>query len=103
MKIRILDRILVALAGILVLAGCAALAAQLFFQKDIVSLAGNVLQNEKYRVWLIVILVLLVILGCYCLLILFRHRGKSEKTANCAFHSRPWNLWSRNAWIPTRS
>lgn len=79
MKIRILDRILVALAGILVLAGCAALAAQLFFQKDIVSLAGNVLQNEKYRVWLIVILVLLVILGCYCLLILFRHRGKSDK------------------------
>ena len=30
MKIRILDRILVALAGLLVLAGCAALAAQLF-------------------------------------------------------------------------
>ena len=36
MKIRVLDRILVALAGLLMLAGCAALAAQLFFGKDVI-------------------------------------------------------------------
>ena len=79
MKIRILDRILVALAGLLMLAGCAALAAQLFFQKDVTGRVTNLLTNEKYRIWLILALVLLVLLGCYCILILFRHRGRKDK------------------------
>ena len=47
MKIRILDRILVALAGLLVLAGCAALAAQLFFQQDVAGFATGILTNER--------------------------------------------------------
>ena len=79
MKIRILDRILVALAGLLMLAGCAALAAQLFFGKDVIGRAAKLLTGEQYRIWLIVALALLVILGCYCLLILFRHRGRKDK------------------------
>ena len=79
MKIRILDRILVALAGLLMLAGCAALAAQLFFGKDVIGRVTRLLTGEKYRIWLIIALVLLVLLGCYCLLILFRHRGRSDK------------------------
>ena len=79
MKIRILDRILVALAGVLMLAGCAALAAQLFFGQDVIGLAAKLLASEKYRVWLIAALVLLILLGCYCLLILFRHRGRRDK------------------------
>ena len=79
MKIRILDRILVALAGILVLAGCAALAAQLFFEKDVVGRAAKLLTDENYRVWLIAALALLALLGLYCLLILFRHRGRKDK------------------------
>ena len=79
MKIRILDRILVALAGLLVLAGCAALAAQLFFGKNVVAAAGNLLSNKNYRIWFILALVVLVVLGLYCLLILFRHRGRKEK------------------------
>ena len=79
MKIRILDRILVALAGLLVLAGCAALAAQLFFGKDVVGRVAALLTGEQYRIWLIAALVLLVLLGCYCLLILFRHRGRKDK------------------------
>ena len=61
MKIRILDRILVAIAGLLLLAACAAAAAQLFFQKDVISLAGKVLTNESYRVWLIIALGVLVL------------------------------------------
>ena len=79
MKIRILDRILVALAGLLMLAGCAALAAQLFFGKDVIGRATKLLTDDQYRVWLIAALVLLIILGCYCLLILFRHRGHKDK------------------------
>ena len=79
MKIRILDRILVAIAGLLLLAACAAAAAQLFFQKDVISLAGKVLTNESYRVWLIIALGVLVLLGLYCVLILFRHRGRRDK------------------------
>ena len=79
MKIRILDRILVALVGLLLLAGCAALAAQLFFQKDVIGRIASLLANEQYRIWLIVLLVLLVLLGCYCFLILFRHRGRKDK------------------------
>ena len=49
MKIRILDRILVAVAGLLMLACAAAAAAQLFFQKDVVGWAANLLTNEKYK------------------------------------------------------
>ena len=36
MKIRVLDRILVAVAGIILLALCTALVAQVFFQADVV-------------------------------------------------------------------
>ena len=79
MKIRILDRILVAVAGLLVLAGCAALAAQLFFQKDMIGLAGKVLTNPSYRIWLIIALAILALLGLYCILMMFRHRGRRDK------------------------
>ena len=79
MKIRILDRILVALAGLLVLAGCAALAAQLFFGKDVIGFATRILANESLRVWIIAALAVLVLLGCYCVLMLFRHRSRKDK------------------------
>ncbi len=79
MKIRILDRILVALAGLLVLAGCAALAAQLFFGKDVIGFAARILANERLRVWIIAALAVLVLLGCYCVLMLFRHRSRKDK------------------------
>lgn len=79
MKIRILDRILVALAGLLVLAGCAGLAAQLFFGKDVAGYATKLLTDPNYRIWLIIALVILLVLGLYCLLILFRHRGRRDK------------------------
>jgi len=78
-KIRVLDRILVAFAGLLVLAGCAALAAQLFFNADVAGWAAKLLADESSRVWLIAVLALLIVLGVYCLLILFRHHGRKEK------------------------
>ena len=79
MKIRILDRILVALAGLLMLAGCAAAAAQLFFGKNVIGAMTHVVENENLRIWLIVALVLFAVLGCYCVLVLFRHRGRKGK------------------------
>lgn len=79
MKIRILDRILVAIAGLLVLAGCAALTAQLFFNKNVVAWAGRMLADESLRIWLIIALALLLILGVYCVMILFRHRNRHDK------------------------
>ena len=79
MKIRILDRILVAIAGLLVLAGCAALTAQLFFGKDVVGKVGWFLNEPKYRIWFIIALVVLIVLGVYCILILFRHRSRHDK------------------------
>lgn len=79
MKIRILDRILVALAGLLMMAAAAALAAQLFFQKDVVGWIGGLISDEKLRVFLIIGGALVCLLGLYCLLMLFRHRGKNGK------------------------
>ena len=79
MKIRILDRILVAVAGLLVLAGGAALAAQLFLGKNVAAWAGRLLADPSVRIWLIVALALLLILGVYCVLILFRHRSRHDK------------------------
>ena len=79
MKIRILDRILVALAGLLMLAGCAAAAAQLIFGKDVIGYITRVVTNEQNKIWLIIALVLFVVLGIYCIMILFRHHGRRDK------------------------
>ena len=79
MKIRILDRILVALAGLLMLAAAAALAAQLFFGKDVAGWATRLLSNNSLRVFLIIGGALLCLLGIYCVLLLFRHRGRNGK------------------------
>lgn len=79
MKIRILDRILVALSGLLMLAGCVALAAQLLFGQDVIGWVTKVLTSEQNRVWLIIVLALLAAIACYCILMLFRHRGHKDK------------------------
>ena len=79
MKIRILDRILVALAGLLMLASGAALAAQLFFGKDVAGKVAQWLTDENLRVYIIIAGILIFALGVYCMMVLFRHRGKSGK------------------------
>ena len=79
MKIRILDRILVALAGLLMLAGGAALAAQLFFGKDVAGRVTSWLSDEGLRVYIIIGGVLIFLLGLYCVLLLFRHKGRNGK------------------------
>ena len=79
MKIRILDRILVAAAGLLMLAGCAALAAQLFFGKDVVGYVSKILSDDSCRIWLIAAMVILLLVALYCIRMLFRHRGRNDK------------------------
>ena len=79
MKIRILDRILVALAGLIMLAAGAALAAQLFFGKDVAGRVAQWLTDEHVRVYIIIAGILIFLLGVYCVMLLFRHRGKNGK------------------------
>ena len=79
MKIRILDRILVALAGLLMIAGVAALAAQLFFGKDVAGRVASWLNNDSLRVYIIIAGILICAIGIYCVLLLFRHRGRNGK------------------------
>lgn len=79
MKIRILDRILVALAGLLMIAGVAALAAQLFFGKNVAGRVTTWLNNDSLRVYIIIAGILICLLGVYCVLLLFRHKGRDGK------------------------
>ena len=79
MKIRILDRILVALAGLVMLAGGAALAAQLFFGKNVAGRVTQWLANDSLRGYIIIGGILLCLLGAYCVLLLFRHRSRKGK------------------------
>ncbi|MBQ8072443.1 MAG: alkaline shock response membrane anchor protein AmaP [Clostridia bacterium] len=81
MRLRILDRILVALAGLMLLALCAAIVSQMFFGVDLVSLATKAFTSESPQVYwgLIALAAVLLLLGGYCLLVLFRHRKRKDK------------------------
>lgn len=81
MKLRIADRILVAVAGLILIACCAGMVAQLFFGVDLVTVAGNVFSTDstKIRIALIALCAVLFLLGVYCILVLFRHRRRKDK------------------------
>lgn len=79
MKIRIADRVLVALAGLVLLTVCGAVVAQVFFDAKIIDTAGVLgaaFTPEEGKLPLIVIGVAAVCLlvGIYCVCMLFRHR-----------------------------
>ena len=81
MRIRILDRILVALAGVLLVAACAGLVGQVFFGLDVVGFLSKLLTVESTtgKVVIGACAFILLILGLYCLLVLFRHRKRKDK------------------------
>ncbi|MBR2822743.1 MAG: alkaline shock response membrane anchor protein AmaP [Clostridia bacterium] len=81
MKLRIADRILVGLVGLLLLASGAGLVAQIFFQADLLSLAERAFASKSAQVrWaLIGIAAALFLLGMYCVLLLFRHRKRKDR------------------------
>ena len=80
MKIRILDRILVAVAGMILLAVCSGLVAQAFFGVDLLGRVSNLLERESMpiRIAAGAAAAFLLILGIYCVLVLFRHRKRKD-------------------------
>ena len=81
MRLRITDRILVAIAGLLLLAICAGIVAQLFFQVDLVSTAVKAFGSERPEIrWILIgMAAVMFLLGLYCLMMLFRHRKRKDK------------------------
>ena len=81
MRIRVLDRILVALAGVILVGACSGLVAQVFLGKDVVGLIKRMLQPETATGKVIAgaCAAVLLLLGLYCLLVLFRHRRRKDK------------------------
>ena len=81
LKIRILDRFLVALAGLMLVAGGVALTAQVLFDQDIISFVGRVLAKESLgrKALFVITALFLILLGMYCFLILFRHQKREDK------------------------
>ena len=81
MKIRILDRILVAIAGLIILALCAGMVAQVFFGVDVTGKGLEVISRDSQ--WIRIILgaaaALLLVIGLYCVMVLFRHRSRRDK------------------------
>ena len=81
MKIRILDRILVAVAGIILLAAGAGLVAQVFFGVDVAGTVTGVLSVDTTprKILLGLLAAVLLVLGGYCLLVLFRRPSEKDK------------------------
>ena len=81
MKIRVLDRILVALAGLLLVGACAGVVAQVFFNVDVIGFAAKLLDagTTKRKIVIAAAAAVVLILGLYCLLMLFRHRKRKDK------------------------
>lgn len=81
MRLRILDRILVAIAGLLLLAICAGILAQVFFNVNLIDKAVKILTSETgwVRAAIAVGCAVLLLIGCYCVLVLFRHRKRKDR------------------------
>ena len=81
MRIRILDRVLVAVAGVLLLAVSAAVVAQIFFSVDVIGFLTELLakDSEKVKIFAAAGAAVLLLLGGYCVLLLFRHRRRKDK------------------------
>lgn len=81
MKLRIADRIIAALTGIILLALCAALIATVFFGVGIPQKATAVLDDTSLKTRTILVLAgaVTAFLGVYNILVLFRHRKRRDK------------------------
>lgn len=76
MKLKVSDRILIALAGLLLLACCAGIAAQVIFGVDMVAKAEKVFNSNSLTVTiaLCALIAVFLVFGLYCILVLFYHR-----------------------------
>ena len=80
MKIRILDRILVAFAGLIMIAACVGLVSQVFFGADVIGFLTKQATRESTAARIVIGLIaaLLLALGGYCVMLLFRHRSRKD-------------------------
>lgn len=80
MKIRIADRILVALAGLILIALCAGVAAQIFFGVPVTAAVRALFdrQGSFARLLMAGIIIVVLLTGIYCFLLLFRHKKRSD-------------------------
>ena len=110
MKLRIADRILVAIAGLLILALCAGIISQLFLQVDVIAWVAKVFENDtlEIRAVLIGLAVFLLLLGVYCVFVLSgigRERtnlfSKKMTAASWLSQSKRLRVWCKSAWINT--
>ncbi len=76
MKIRVLDRLLVALAGLVLLALCAGIVAQVFCNVPVTELVSAWVSGTETTALIIYAAVALALLlvGLYCFFMLFRHK-----------------------------
>lgn len=76
MKIRVLDRLLVALAGLVLLALCAGIVAQVFCNVPVTELMSTWVSGTETTALIIYAAVALALLlvGLYCFFMLFRHK-----------------------------
>ena len=67
MKIRVLDRILVAVAGLILIMACAGLVAQVFFGVDVIGFVSNHITTETtaQKIMIGAAAAILLILGLY--------------------------------------
>ncbi len=81
MKLRIADRILVCVAGLILLACCAGILCQMFFGINVVDYATRAFASESFQVRaaLIGLAVVLLLVGVYCVFVLFRHRKRKDR------------------------
>ncbi len=78
MKTRLRDRLLVPIAGAVILLGVAALIAETYFGKHVTAFVGSYLARQSLR-WKIAIgaaIALLLILAIYCIFFLFRRSNR---------------------------
>ena len=81
MKLRVLDRILVAVAGLIILSLCAAIVAQVFFDTNVIDSISDILDKNSTlaKIAFAAGAAALLVLGVYCLLVLFRHRKRKDR------------------------
>lgn len=80
MKIRVRDRLLVALTGLVLIASSAALIAQAYFGIDLASRAVNFMLQRDFKHIAITVAaaLILLLLGVYCFLMLFRRARRKS-------------------------
>ena len=85
MKIRVIDRILVGLAGLVLIALAGAVVAELFFAVPVTTMLTDALAVQTTQNIAIVagIAAVVLLMGIFCLCMLFRH-NRGRRAVSCS-------------------